>query len=106
MNQLVNTEYGQLTFRANKRQVQKPTDPLYFSLMPAKKVTTDLLEGLIATASTKLTSILNLKIRNTDPLLGEDILTKLIEEYNKASLEDKTKLAATTSAFVGEKLRS
>ena len=105
MNQLVNTEYGSLTFKANKRQLQKPTDQLYFSLTPAKKVTTDLLEGLIATASTKLTSILNLKIRNTDPLLGEDILTKLIEEYNRASLEDKTKLAATTSSFVGEKLK-
>ena len=78
---------------------------MYFSLTPAKKVTTDLLEGLIATASTKLTSILNLKIRNADPLLGEDILSELIEVYNKASLEDKTLLASTTSSFVGEKLK-
>ena len=105
LNQIVNTEYGLLTFKANKRQVQKPADQLYFSLTPAKKVTTDLLEGLIATASTKLTSILNLKIRNADPLLGEDILSELIEVYNRASLEDKTKLASTTSSFVGEKLK-
>ena len=64
-----------------------------------------MLEGLIATASTKLTSILNLKIRNADPLLGEDILSELIEVYNRASLEDKTLLASTTSSFVGEKLK-
>src|SRR5688572_4283653 len=105
LNQIVNTEHGLLTFKANKRQVQKPADQLYFSLTPAKKVTTDLLEGLIATASTKLTSILNLKIRNADPLLGEDILSELIEVYNRASLEDKTLLASTTSSFVGEKLK-
>ncbi len=105
LNQIVNTEFGLLIFKANKRQVQKPADQLYFSLTPAKKVTTDLLEGLIATASTKLTSILNLKIRNADPMLGEDILSELIEVYNTASLEDKTKLASTTSSFVGEKLK-
>jgi phage shock protein A len=29
----------------------------------------------------------------------------LIEVYEKASLEDKTKLASTTSSFVGEKLK-
>ena len=105
LNQFLNTDYGLLMFRANPRQNQKPKGQLYFTLTPSKKVTTSLLEGLTATASTKLTSILNLKIRDTDPVQGEDILTELIEVYNRASLEDKTKLAATTSSFVGEKLK-
>ncbi len=105
MNVAVNTEYGLLTFKANKNQVSKPTGQLYFTLTPAKKVTTSLLEGLTATASTKLTSILNLKIRSTDPTQGEDILSELIKVYNLASREDKTKLASTTSSFVSEKLK-
>ena len=105
LNQFVNTEFGLLKFKANPRFVQKPEGQLYFSLTPAKKVTTALLEGLTATASTKLTSILNLKIRDTDPVQGEDILSELIEVYNRASLEDKTKLASNTSSFVGEKLK-
>ena len=105
LNQFVNTDYGLLKFKANPRQVQQPQGQLYFSLTPSKKVTTSLLEGLTATASTKLTSILNLKIRDTDPVQGEDILGELIEVYNRASLEDKTKLATNTSSFVGEKLK-
>jgi hypothetical protein len=65
---------------------------LYFSLAAPKKITTSLLEGLTATASTKLTSILTLKIRDTDPREGEDILNELIFVYNKASLDEKTSL--------------
>jgi len=105
LNQPVNTEYGLITFIANKRQAGKSTGQLYFNLSPAKKVTTSLLEGLTATASTKLNSIVNLKIRSTDPTQGEDILSELIKVYNLASREDKTKLASTTSSFVGEKLK-
>jgi tyrosine-protein kinase Etk/Wzc len=104
LNQFVNTNYGSLKFIPNTRQFQKPSKQLFFTLENAKKVTTDLLEGLTATASTKLTSILDLKIRNTDTRQGEDILNELIKVYNKASLEEKTRLATTTSLFVGNKL--
>jgi capsular exopolysaccharide synthesis family protein len=38
-------------------------------------------------------------------LKGKDILSELIKVYNLASREDKTKLASTTSSFVGEKLK-
>lgn len=104
LNQFVNTNYGSLKFIPNTRQFQKPSKQLFFTLENAKKVTTDLLEGLTATASTKLTSILDLKIRSTDTRQGEDILNELIKVYNKASLEEKTRLATTTSLFVGNKL--
>lgn len=104
LNQFVTTEYGSLKFTANKRQFNKATNPLFFSLEDPKKVTSALLEGLTATATTKLTSILTLKIRNTDPREGEDILDELIKVYNLASLREKTKLANTTSSFIGARL--
>ena len=104
LNQFVTTEYGSLKFTVNKRQFNKAADPLFFSLEDPRKVTSALLEGLTATATTKLTSILTLKIRNTDPREGEDILDELIKVYNLASLREKTKLANTTSSFVGERL--
>ena len=105
LNQFVITDYGLLKFSQNKRQLQKPVKQLYFSLTNAKKLTTALLKGLTATASTKLTSILTLKIRDTDPIQGEDILNELIRVYNKASLDEKNKLATTTSSFVKERLK-
>jgi capsular exopolysaccharide synthesis family protein len=105
LNQFVNTEYGLLKFSPNTRLLHKAEKPLYFSLTNPLKVTSSLLEGLTATASTKLTSILTLKIRDTDPRQGEDILNELIAVYNKASLDEKNKLAVTTSSFVGERLK-
>lgn len=104
LNQFVTTEYGSLKFTVNKRQFNKATAPLFFSLEDPRKVTSALLEGLTATATTKLTSILTLKIRNTDPREGEDILDELIKVYNLASLREKTKLANTTSSFIGARL--
>ena len=105
LNQIVNTEFGTLKFTVNKRQINKAVNPLFFSLEDPKKVTSELLEGLTATATTKLTSILTLKIRNTDPREGEDILNELIKVYNTASLQEKTKLANTTSSFVSDRLK-
>jgi capsular exopolysaccharide synthesis family protein len=105
LNQFVNTSYGFLKFIPNTRQIQKPSKPLFFTLENARKVTTDLLEGLTTTASTKLTSILDLKIRSTDTRQGEDILNELIKVYKKASLEEKTRLASTTSSFIADKLK-
>jgi capsular exopolysaccharide synthesis family protein len=105
LNQYVSTPYGSLRFTVNPRQRSAPHAPLFFALENPKKVTTSLLEGLTATAPTKLTSILNLKIRNADPLLGEAILGQLIEVYNRAALAEKRKLATATSTFVDEKLK-
>ncbi len=105
LNQLVNTAYGPLKFKANIRQVKKAEGALFFSIEDPKKVTSGLLEGLTATATSKLTSILTLKIRNTDPRQGEDILNELISVYNLASLREKTRLANTTSSFLDSRLK-
>ncbi|MEP7375369.1 MAG: polysaccharide biosynthesis tyrosine autokinase [Chitinophagaceae bacterium] len=105
LNQLVNTEYGSLKFTPNKRQFNKAEGPLFFSLEDPKKTTSSLLEGLTATATSKLTSILTLKIRDTDPRQGEDILNELISVYNLAALREKMKLANTTSSFLDNRLK-
>lgn len=104
LNEFVNTDYGVLKFSANKRQEHQPAKQLFFSLEDPRKVTSSLLDGLTAIASTKLTSILTLKIKETDPRQGEDILNELIDVYNKASLDEKNKLAMSTSSFVQARL--
>ena len=105
INKPVETDFGSFRFIPNPKQIGKPLNPLYFSLSNPKKVTSGLLAGLTATASTKLTSILTLKIRDTDPRQGEDILNELIAVYNHASLDEKNKLATNTSSFVQKRLR-
>lgn len=105
VNEFVNTPYGFIKFSANKKQLSKPKGNLFFTLEDPKKVTSSLLEGLTATAPTKLASILDLKIREADPRLGEDILNELIKVYEKAALDEKNRLANTTSSFVGDRLK-
>lgn len=105
INQVVETDFGKLKFKLNEKQLDQPVNQLYFALDNPRKVTTSLLKGLTATASTKLTSILTLQIRNTDPRQGEDILNELIAVYNQASLDEKNKLATNTATFVQKRLK-
>ncbi len=105
INQVVETDFGKLKFTLNEKQLDQPTNQLFFALESPRKVTTSLLKGLTATASTKLTSILTLQIRNTDPRQGEDILNELIQVYNQASLDEKNKLATNTATFVQKRLK-
>src|SRR5690606_27851070 len=105
LNQTVETDFGKLIFKLNDKQIDQPKNQLFFSLEDPRKVTSSLLKGLRATASTKLTSILTLEVRNTDPRQGEDILNELIQVYNQASLDEKNKLASNTATFVQKRLK-
>jgi len=104
LNQFVNTEYGNLKFIPNKHFLAKTSKQVFFSLTPPQIAAATLLSSLRATPSTKLTTVLSLKLKDTDPKRGEDILNELINVYNKATISDKNKLAASTSAFVEERL--
>ncbi len=105
LNQTVETDFGKLIFKLNDKQIDQPKNQLFFSLEDPRKVTSSLLKGLRATASTKLTSILTLEVRNADPRQGEDILNELIQVYNQASLDEKNKLASNTATFVQKRLK-
>jgi capsular exopolysaccharide synthesis family protein len=104
LNQFVNTDYGNLKFIPNKHFLAKTSKQLFFSLTPPQIAAATLLSSLRATPSTKLTTVLSLKLKDADPKRGEDILNELINVYNKATISDKNKLAASTSAFVEERL--
>jgi capsular exopolysaccharide synthesis family protein len=106
LNQFVNTDYGYLKFIPNKHFLAKTSKPLFFSLTPPPFAAATLLSGLKAIPSTKLTTVISLRLKDTDPIRGEAILNELINVYNKATISDKNKLAESTSAFVKEQLRS
>lgn len=49
-------------------------------------------------------SILNLAVRSSNPKLGADILTTLINVYNEESINDKNRVAVNTADFISERL--
>jgi len=52
----------------------------------------------------KNANILQLTLKDTSPRRAEDILTALIDEYNKAWVKDNNRMAIATSQFITERL--
>ena len=106
LDQFINTDYGSMRFSINKLSTYtRSKNKLYFTLSRPQAIAASLLSGLKASPSTKLTSVLLLAIKDTDPKRGEDILNELIAVYNKASLSEKNRLADSTSSLLENRLR-
>lgn len=105
LNAWIKEPYGDIRFIANPYYQEPDKDrPLYFSLRSVRAVTDELLWGLKVTQATKLSSVIDLKIKDEVPQRGENILNGLIREYNKAGINDKNALAANTLRFINERL--
>jgi tyrosine-protein kinase Etk/Wzc len=105
INQYVKTGYGEMRFTANKNYQGRSGKPLYFTLTHPQEVAANLLEGLKASPSTKLTSVLLLEIQDVSPKRGEDILNELIAVYNRISVTEKNSLADSTTALLDARLK-
>jgi len=101
----IKESYGEIRFLPNPNyQEPDKTRPLYFSLRSVRAVTDDVLGGLKVAQATKLSSVIDLTIKDEVPKRGEDILNNLIGQYNKAGINDKNALAANTLRFINERL--
>jgi uncharacterized protein involved in exopolysaccharide biosynthesis len=103
LDQWVNTPYGTLKFIPQNVQYNSD-NRLYFLLVDPKSVALSLIEDLEVMPVSKLSSVLDLKIRNEVPKRGEDILNTLIAFYALANVNDKNTLANNTLKTVTQKL--
>ncbi len=107
INKVVNTPYGVLNFipnpNFNSSTVAK--SPLYFSISNPDNVAGNLLSGLKAEASGRLSSVIDLSYRDESPKRAEDILNALIKSYDQASIDQKDQLAKNTMLFVDARLK-
>jgi len=106
MNEFVNTPYGRLMFVFNKMHnpLLGTPDDLSFSLILPKNVTTALLLNLEVTSASKLSTIIELKLKAEIPEKAENILNGLIKAYDLAGVRTKNDLARNTLAFVEDRL--
>jgi tyrosine-protein kinase Etk/Wzc len=107
MKEWVETPYGTLQFLPNSRvedTTYESSGKFYFALQKPKKAIADIQNRLVIASASKLSSILNLTIRDQVPERGEDILNELLSAYNIAMLKDKNTLAANTLRFVEDRL--
>jgi tyrosine-protein kinase Etk/Wzc len=96
---------GEIMFLPNPNYQAPPLPkPFYFSLINVKEVTDRILKKLKVTQATKLSSVINLKLKDPIPKRGEDILNGLISVYNNAAIFDKNALASNTLKFIKGRL--
>ena len=107
LRQFVSTDYGFLQFLPNKSYdpEAKTSNELSFTLSNPQKIAATLLSELKASPSTKLTSVLLLSMKDSDPKRGEDIINELIAAYNKKTLQEKNRVADSTSALLENRLK-
>lgn len=73
---------------------------------PLSSVVSQYQKDLTLTQTDKTSSVIQLTLKTTVPLEGEDFLNTLIREYTLAGLADKNKTAANTLSFVNGRLDS
>ena len=105
INQWLKTPYGNLKFLLNNRYTPNQSNkPYYFSLIPSKIVAGYLFGNLKVTASSKLSSVIDLSYRDEIPKLAEDFLNELIISYGEAALIEKNTVAKNTLVFIEDRL--
>lgn len=105
INQWLKTPYGNLKFLPNDRYTPNNSNkPFYFYLIPSKIFAGYLSTNLKVTASSKLSSVIDLSYKDEVPKRAEDFLNELIVSYGEAAIIEKNTLAKNTLAFIDERL--
>jgi tyrosine-protein kinase Etk/Wzc len=106
LNKFTNSPWGTaVKFVANPYyepfHVEKP---MFFTLVDVKKVIDYLDKQLTISASSKQSTVINIKVKDPVPVRGKIILNELIKQYDNAAKSDKNELAINTLRFVEEQL--
>jgi len=104
IDEWTDTPYGELMFTENKKQVDTPGGQMYFKLVKPKNVAPGIIANLEVKPASKLSSTMDLTLRDEIPQRGEDILNRLLLVYNRLSIEEKKGTAANTLEFIENRL--
>lgn len=100
----VQTPYGRIMFKQNRKVINFSARDFSFSLIPPKKVTLRLANRLKVTEANKLSTILNVAVLDEDPVRAEDILNEVLKAYSSFEIDEQNRLAANTQEFITQRL--
>ncbi|MEO6668382.1 MAG: polysaccharide biosynthesis tyrosine autokinase [Ferruginibacter sp.] len=106
LNQWHGTPYGRLRFLKNPGYFPSEANPAFsFSIFNPSTLAHNLGKELQAKATTKSSSIIELSVKDEDPIRAETIIQSLVDTYINSGLRDKNKLADNTLAFLEERIK-
>ncbi|HEV3223187.1 MAG TPA: polysaccharide biosynthesis tyrosine autokinase [Puia sp.] len=111
LNEWVNSPWGTLRFLPNPNYypgTKKTSGSVkyYFDLISLDHATNSVLGNLTVSAASKLSSIINLSIKDPISVRGEGIISEIIIAYNEASAERKSSIAIKTLKFIEDRLKN
>ena len=98
----VETPYGDYRFSIRTKNF---TGSYYLRFRDPKEVVEELRKKVVVTSSSKLSTVINLRMQDGVPSRAEAILNELIAVYNSASINVKNQLAKNTLQFVEDRLQ-
>jgi capsular exopolysaccharide synthesis family protein len=104
LNEWISYSHGEIRFVKNPHLINKGSGPFYFSLFDPREITNGLIKNLDVQPSSKLSTVVNLSIKDVVPQRAENILNALIKSYNNAALNDKNTLAVSTLKFLEDRI--
>ena len=105
LNEWRDSPWGKIRFSKNPLYEKPIHDKqFFFSLVSVPKEINDLQNAIEISPSSKLSTVININLKDAIPERGEAILNDLVNDYNKASINDKNLMAANTLDFVERRL--
>jgi capsular exopolysaccharide synthesis family protein len=105
LDTFVKTSFGVVKFIPNKRFSDDAEKPLYFT-MANPRIVAEGYSARMKPMSSRVNTVISLNFKDGSPERAEDVLNELIAVYNKASIDDKKRLASSTLNFLNERLQS
>jgi uncharacterized protein involved in exopolysaccharide biosynthesis len=107
LNQWMKSKWGDIRFFNNPAYKSGPGPHSYFfQFVTVKRAVNELSDRLEVSAPGKLSSVINLVLKDAVPERGEAIVNDVIDEYNRVSITDKNQLAANTLEFIEKRLKN
>jgi len=105
LNQWVPSIWGTIRFSPNKYYQQiEEVKPLYFKMVELKKVVSSLEKQLAISPSNKLSTVIEISLKDPVPERGILIVNEILRQYDRFAVDDKNSLARGTLEFIDRRL--
>ena len=102
---VVETDQGKLTLNLREGHSLGEFKKLDVTVTNPITMARSFLGKLSVAPASKISAVLKLSIKETNPKRGVDFLDKLVELYNLNAIEDKNKVAMNTAIFIEERIK-
>jgi tyrosine-protein kinase Etk/Wzc len=98
--------FGLLSFKMNNHCVIHDKFSVYITLYKPEQVADNFLKNLTMDLTTKMTSVVSIKLKSGSIKLAKDFICKLIEIYGREDIKDQNLVADNTAQFIDKRLIS